>query len=356
MNLDLYEDYLLSSQGRVSATELSDILEGHISHDKITRFLSDHSFSSKDLWLKSKKLVREFEHSEACLIFDDTIISKPHMKENDLISWHWDHSKGTSVKVINLLTAFYHTESDQLKCPLRIPICYENIIKNVFYTDSKRGKEKRKSKQTKNELLRDMVAQMIHNQLVFRYVLADSWFSSSENMRYIHDRDKYFIFDLKSNRKIALSDQDRIKGNWTQIKSADLPINTPVPVWLNELDIEVLVIKQVFKNENSTGVRYLVSNDLNLSNSDFEDLYKKRWSVEEYHKSLKQNAAIAKSPSRKVRTQSNHIFASITAYLKLETIKIKKNLNHFKLKSIMIINATKTAMKTLIDMKEEAFA
>ena len=356
MNLDLYEDYLLSSQGRVSATELSAILEGHISHDKITRFLSENDFSSKDLWLKSKKLIREFEHSAACLIFDDTIISKPHMLENDLISWHWDHSQGASIKGVNLLTAFYHTASDQLSSPFRIPISYKTVVKDVVYTDSKTGKEKRKSKQTKNELLRDMVGQMIHNQLLFKYVLADSWFSSSENMRYIHDRDKCFIFDLKSNRKIALSDQDRIKGNWTQIKNADLPINTPVPVWLNELDIEVLVIKKVFKNENSTGVRYLVSNDLNLSNSDFKDLYKKRWSVEEYHKSLKQNAAIAKSPSRKVRTQSNHIFASITAYLKLETIKVKKNLNHFKLKSIMTINATKAAIKTLVEMKEDVFA
>ena len=63
----------------------------------------------------------------------------------------------------------------------------------------------------------------------------------------------------------------------------------------------------------------LVSNDFSLSDDDFTALYKKRWSVEEYHKSLKQNAATAKSPTRTLRTQGNHIFASIMAYVKLET-------------------------------------
>ncbi len=48
------------------------------------------------------------------------------------------------------------------------------------------------------------------NQLKWRYALADSWFSSSENMKYIHATlEKQFIFALKSNRLIALNKEDR---------------------------------------------------------------------------------------------------------------------------------------------------
>ena len=69
-------------------------------------------------------------------------------------------------------------------------------------------------------------------------------------------------------------------------------------------EIEVLLCKFVFTNKDgSTGEMYLVSNDLKLSAENFQTLYKKRWSVEEYHKSLKQNASLAKSPTRTVRTQ-----------------------------------------------------
>ena len=78
---------------------------------------------------------------------------------------------------------------------------------------------------------------------------------------------------------------------------------------------------------------------------------KKRWSVEEYHKSLKQNAAIAKSPTRTIKTQSNHLFASILAYVKLEKLKFVNRLNHFAIKSKIYLAANKAAFKELLKLK-----
>ena len=91
----------------------------------------------------------------------------------------------------------------------------------------------------------------------------------------------------------------------------------------------------------------MLSNDFNLSDDDFTTIYKKRWSVEEYHKSLKQNAAIAKSPSRTIKTQSNHLFAAIFAYVKLEKLKFVQELNHFAIKSKIYLAANKAAFKEL---------
>lgn len=48
--LDLYSDYLICSFGQTTATGLSALLAGSLSHDKITRFLSEKDFTSKDLW------------------------------------------------------------------------------------------------------------------------------------------------------------------------------------------------------------------------------------------------------------------------------------------------------------------
>ncbi|KAA6344535.1 hypothetical protein EZS27_007850 [termite gut metagenome] len=84
--LDLYTDYLLSSFGQVTCTCLSRLLNVSQSHDKLTRMLSTNEFTSKDLWEQVKLLVREHESVDACLIFDDTILSKPpYTDENDLI-------------------------------------------------------------------------------------------------------------------------------------------------------------------------------------------------------------------------------------------------------------------------------
>ncbi|BBW93494.1 hypothetical protein PS1M3_35810 [Pseudoalteromonas sp. PS1M3] len=46
---ELYIDYLVTSFSYTTATGLSDLLGGDISHDQITRFLSHKQFSSADL-------------------------------------------------------------------------------------------------------------------------------------------------------------------------------------------------------------------------------------------------------------------------------------------------------------------
>ena len=353
--LDLYTDYLLSSFGQTSATGLSRLVDGEITHDSVSRFLSGNEFNSKTLWQKIKPLVRRYETTNACLIFDDVIVEKPYTDENEMVCWHFDHSKGKSVKGVNMLNAFYHTQNMEMSQPLRLPIGFQIILKTIVFCEIKTKKIKRKSPITKNELLRSMITQAIHNQLKFKYILADSWFGSAENMRFIQKKKKFFIFDMKTNRMAALSEKNRNAGHWTRIDELDIPNNTPVKVWLKDLEFPVLLNKQIFTNKNqSTGVRFLVSNDFSLSDDDFTTLYKKRWSVEEYHKSLKQNAAISKSPTRTVKTLSNHFFASIMAYVKLENLKFSSKLNHFAMKSKIYLAANKAAFKELAALKAQA--
>ena len=80
-----------------------------------------------------------------------------------------------------------------------------------------------------------------------------------------------------------------------------------------------------------------------LSCNDIITIYKKRWKVEEFHKSLKQNASLEKSPTKTARTQSNHFFASMCAYVKLEILRCRKNLNHFALKARLYYNCLKSS-------------
>ena len=131
--LDLYTDYLLSSFGQTSATGLSRLVEGEISHDKISRFLSGNDFTSKTLWQKVKPTVRKYESDDACLIFDDVIIEKPYTDENEMICWHFDHAQGKTVKGVNMLNALYHTQDSDSVAPVRLTIGFELILKTVLF-------------------------------------------------------------------------------------------------------------------------------------------------------------------------------------------------------------------------------
>jgi hypothetical protein len=224
-------------------------------------------YTSRDLWQEVKSLVREYESEEACLIFDDTIVSKAYTDENDLICWHWDHSKGCNEKGINLLTAFYHTQLPSASEALRVPVIFECVKKTVRFCEVQTRKEKRQSTVTKNEMMRQMLQRTVKEQhLKFRYVLADSWFSSSDNLLFIHRLKKYFVMDMKSNRLCLFSTQDRNRGGWRSLDKLPLQSGQPVKVWIKDLEIEVLLCKFVFTNKDgSTGEMYLISNDLTLS-------------------------------------------------------------------------------------------
>lgn len=68
-DLDLYTDYLLSTFGATTATGLSAMIEGEVSHDQITRFLSVQQYTSKALWQSVKRTVRSLESDDGVLAF-----------------------------------------------------------------------------------------------------------------------------------------------------------------------------------------------------------------------------------------------------------------------------------------------
>lgn len=187
----------------------------------------------------------------------------------------------------------------------------------------------------------------------FRFVLFDVWFSSVENMRFILKHKKHFSCPLKSNRKIALSLADKLAGRWHKLENLEIEVNTIRPIYLEGLATPVLLVKQVFTNENGkTAVQYLISSDTKLSNMDIITSYKKRWRVEEYHKSLKQNVSLEKSPTQTETTQTNHFFAALCGYIKLERLKIKTKENHFALKSKLYLKALMTGFQTLRNLNQ----
>jgi hypothetical protein len=339
--LELYTDYLLSSFGATTATGLSAMVQGDISHDRITRFLSGQDYTSKDLWLQVKTMVRQVQTDQGVLIFDDTIEEKAWTDESDLICWHYDHCSGRTVKGINLLNALYHCSGRS------IPVAFE-LVQKPLQCDLVTRQVKRKSEKTKNEMMREMIHACLQNALQFRFVLMDSWFASDENFDFIVSRGKHFIAALKANRLVALSQEDWKEKRFVRVDELEFPEQGAVQGWLKGSARAVRLVRQVFKNQDSsTGTLHLVCSDLTCDYDAITTTYKKRWQVEVFHKSLKSNAGMAKSPTQTLRTQSNHVFMAIYAVFKLECLSVKSKINPFALRFKLLINATRSAFDQL---------
>lgn len=230
---------------------------------------------------------------------------------------------------------------------MRIPCGIEFIRKDTWVTDQKTAKQKRKSSITKNAYFKRMLREC-SSKIYFDYVLADNWFSSIKNMQCCKTELKQdFMMALKSNRKVALSFEDKNNKQYVRIESLQ-PGQQTVEIWLKELDFPLLLTKQVFKNENNTvGELYLACSDLNLSYEQITTTYKRRWRVEEYHKSIKSNTGFSKSPTKTVKTQTNHYVLSIVSYLKLEFLRQRTKKNHFAMKSQIYLAAQQAAYQEL---------
>jgi hypothetical protein len=104
------------------------------------------------------------------------------------------------------------------------------------------------------------------------------------------------------------------------------------------LDLYSDYLISAFGQTTATGLSALLNGEIS---------HQKRWNVGPYHKSLKQNTSLEKSPTQTVTTRTNHLFASLCGFVKLELLKDTTKLNHFALKSKLYLHALQSPYATL---------
>ena len=141
--------------------------------------------------------MRKIEQSSSALSIDDTLIEKPHSTVNQIVTYHFDHTKGKSIKGINLLN--FLLSSDLQGQTVSCPVSFRIVRKDQPYQD-KTGKTKYKSAQSKNEMVLEELHRLVKlNHVQFNYVLFDVWFGAAETLRFIHHKiKKHFICPLKN--------------------------------------------------------------------------------------------------------------------------------------------------------------
>lgn len=208
--LDLYTDYLLSSFGQTSATGLSRLTDGAVGHDAVTDLLNRLQGDNRTLWQHLKPLIRQIQAPDGVLLTDNSIARKPHSDENGLVTTHDDHTSGQYVRGINFVNLLYQTRQGQ--CPLS----FEPVIKTQ-QCELKTRKTVWRSARTKHQMFQDMVRQAHQNAVPFRYVLANSCYTNSDNINLILNLKHHYLGAVKSNLDVALSKHDRANGTPNQV-------------------------------------------------------------------------------------------------------------------------------------------
>jgi transposase len=333
---NVWVDYLLSTSGHISATDLSEALEGRYSHDQISRMLYAGDVDDKTLYQKSKRLIKAKGGytGVVTLSIDDSIQEKPYSEVNGLVAYHWDHTESRAVKGINFVSALV---SDEAAC---VPMSVQ-VVEKHWNPEQQAWKVVK----SRNDIFQQMVELLTRSGQV-QYVLADSWYASKENMRFVREQcDTHFIMALKTNRSAAVSKKEAENGSFVPLPDIMLG-KRAVKLYFIGLDFPVRVVKQVFKHgDGSSGTLYLATSDLELNYEQIFSLYKRRWKIEEYHKCLKTNCSLGKCQASSHSAQRSHFYLAALAYLLLEKAKLKEDKNHFALMKQLNILTVKYGIK-----------
>jgi Transposase DDE domain len=294
---DLYRAFLQASSVRYSGLALSEVSPTSLSHDSISRFLSTRSFQPKEVWQEAKGYIKACERS--LLIVDDTVLSKKHSKHIDLVNYQYSgnvHDVEAGIGLVNLL--WYGLESEQA-----IPIDYRIYDKD---TDGK----------TKNTHFCDMLSQAKARGLTPEAVVMDAWYSSLKNLKAIRDHGLIWVTVLRKNRIVNRSER---------LESLTIP-DEGLSVHLRGYGF-VRVYKFVAKNGR---IDYIATNMKDSTRGSIKKIMDARWSIEVYHRELKQTCGIERCQARTGRAQRNHICIAILSWLDKHRRRIQEKISFYQ--------------------------
>ncbi len=218
-----------------------------------------------------------------------------------LINYVYSGRHHRAVKGIQLITLYYTDLS--LKS---VPINYRIYNKEE-------GK-------TKNDYLREMIAEVLAWGLSPTTVTTDTWYSSQKNLKFFKNKGLGFLTGIAKNRSCSVNGK-----TFTQVKNLEIP-EVGLVVYLKNFG-QVKVFRRSFKNETYRYyIMFMAEEDTlkSISRTEFKELHSIHWGIECYHRAIKQVCGIERFMVRTTEAVHTHFFSAIRAFTQLELMRAEE--------------------------------
>ena len=306
-----YIDFLIATPKAASATEAARVQPLQPSppaHDSFSRLLLRLEPDPETLWQEARPQVTL---EAGVLVLDDSVLDKPYAKHIELVGRHWSGKHHAVVQGIDLVSLLWSDGDRHLPCDYRI------------YHDAKKA--------TKNDHFRDMVVAAHGRGFRPQCVLFDGWYSSLENLKCLRWLGWTWLTRLKSNRLVNRDRQGQRQLCCTEIAASG------TAVWLSGYGM-VKVFKIVAPDGD---VAYWATNDLTLTDLTRQQYAEFSWTIENYHRGIKQCTEVERCPARSATAQKNHIGLALRAFLRLENFAFRTGVSWLEAKTVIIRDAVR---------------
>jgi putative transposase len=250
--------------------------------------------------------------NQGILVIDNSTLDKPYAKKMELVTRHWSGKHHAVVSGINLITLLW-TDGDR-----HVPVDYR-----IF--------DKKKDSLTKNDLFSAMLQEARKRGFQPACVVFDSWYSGLPNLKLIRSFDWLWLTRLKSNRKVN-PDRTGLRA----VSTIEIGERGRV-VWL-----EGYGLIRVFKIVATDGdIEWWATNKVEMSDLERVRWAGYSWTIENYHRGLKQFCLIERAQVRSRRAWRNHIGLALRAFLRIESHCYHTGISWFEAKTAIIREAVR---------------
>lgn len=321
-----YSQFLFGSQTNYSLTYFADHLED-VSHDSINRYLQGEHLRPSLVWEHIKDSVEQA--SEGMLIFDDTVLDKSGSSKIECSQKQYSGQSGHVVMGIGVVNCVYVHPSGKWW-----------VIDYRIYDKKCDGK-------SKIDHVMDMLKSAVFSRnIIFNYVLMDTWYATHNLMLFIDDLGKTFYCPIKSNRKVSRTDSKFHHSGIKNLEWSDQDLENGIELHISGFpDGYHVNCFRVAVSTNRTD--FVVTNDLSQDDSEVvEDVYKLRWPIETFHRELKQTTGVQRCQCRKRRIQRNHISCAYLVWVRTRAIAQKLNTTVYQLKENLLSDYLKQQLRS----------
>jgi putative transposase len=309
-----YIQFLIAAQRVYTCTEAAQCAPNSAqppAHDAFVRLLHRQPPDTAALWHEVAPYVPP---SCGLLILDDTTLDKPDARQMDLVTRHWSGTPHRVVAGIKLLTLLWTDGTACLPCDCRI---YDKPLPTG---------------NTKHEHFRAMLLTAKQRGFTPSLVCFDSWSSSLDNLKAVRAHGWTFLTRLKHHRLVNPD------GN------GNVPLDTvAIPSTGRVVDLKGFGFVQVLRTVAPHGnADYWATNKLTMRETEREAVAAQAWTIEAYHRGLKQCCGVERAQVRRAIAQHNHLLFAVRAFVRVEVHRLRTGVSWYSAKVALIRNAIRT--------------
>ena len=271
-------------------------------YQKLQYFLSEADWNYDELNAKRIQVLKNQRTTgfskNGLLIIDDTGVLKPYAEKTEGARYQHCPVLGTEA-VCNIGVASCFSVNSRY-----IPLDVKFYKTESEFTYGKEDPEFR----SKLDFAKELIQDACDKDIPFDYILFDSWYSASDVLSFIHDKNLKFISEIKSDRKFYFKNPESQKGYFMQqdelVRLVKKHFWHKVRVlkhhgqFLSIYAFETRLKKTHFpvkaflvigglSEKDDRDIRVIATNDLTMSHRKAVLTYLERWAIERLFRELK---------------------------------------------------------------------